>query len=1028
MTTDVFFPKSRSQSLSSHQFRSMMASIYNLMAVFILLCCVTATFTQENSASQQAWKMKNTFFGCKIQPMNETTNLTGCKLYIHDSKIKEVLSKHKSSTTINIVRMTVSVVRTNKTRYCAKKKLAWASEVGRTILTLVERAKDIRLFRSPLFTSPLEVGTDEIDIQVKEIIDGCLPPGGRGSELIFDYLLRQLSHNDDTHSFKLCKAYDNTRYTTFNCCRIVGDGNLTICADYSSVVVEWALPVIGVIFGISTLMIVPFVLEYAMNCPKTKFYRISESHMSLLSIASVFLFEGYEPRKSFVRRFAFVVLSYLLAFFPDFFGFRCLQLAFIFWGVVFVVFYTIHLTDNNAEEKRFEDDGTRPKWGEQLIESFTLGALAFKEMTEKNPLTNCRGKLCNGSFLSCCSDILICVINSFLMLLFCLILPIILCCISLCILLMCLLKCILFDILICFCRPHYSFKNTNCWQNLLLVIVVLTRLATLAIFAFLTGMIFISALSLVASFTLNAEYFNPFIAPILTVIVYFWKDWKSSVEAECLQLKLSMIEVSKISGILKDKRGPDETGNNANSNNDARTFKERFLEFFCTSSKCSSEETHETDENTLPCSTNSPRSEYEELEEYRHGPENGFLENEAKNIIKFDKRGEVMVSKELYEAIRKKVLQLDHLLFYFFRRVVFVLLYAICMFVIITLVRESGVPESVQIISGILGALIPFLFDTIFADLHEEQGNAKNIAMKQKLEHMLKATKLDDNAILVEFRNVRDHTQSLESLKNLCEQIGPPVESFIALCKRIEPIHVSNLKCDQDGLQVAEYLVVVFQRITSTAESLVALYQKINAHVRCLVPLETNVKRLHEQIACTKYSFDRINNLIPSSSDSLKKIAEQITSAANSLDNIRKKIELYEDFVSTRREQDGSSVEFLIEISEQITTSADFLVAKCNQITSTAKQLNISPRSQLTESYVAVLERIRQIKQSDTEDFSQPQFATTIQTLVRMSENLEKFLVVTSKSIKETTEPLVPLYQQYFSGPSHPSTSAHTRV
>ena len=208
-----------------------------------------------------------------------------------------------------------------------------------------------------------------------------------------------------------------------------------------------------------------------------------------------------------------------------------------------------------------------------------------------------------------------------------------------------------------------------------------------------------------------------------------------------------------------------------------------------------------------------------------------------------------------------------------------------------------------------------------------------------------------------------------------------------------------------------------------------ALHRKINAHVRCLnVPLDTNVKRLLKQIACTKDSFDRINKLIASSPDSLKKIAEQITSTANSLNNIREKIELYEDFVSTRREQDVSSVEFLIKISEHITTSADFLVAKCNQITSTAKQLNISPRSQLTESYVAVLERIKQIKQSDTEDFSQPQFATTIQTLVRMSENLEKFLVVTSKSIKETTEPLVPLYQQYLSGPSHPSTSVHTRV
>ena len=79
---------------------------------------------------------------------------------------------------------------------------------------------------------------------------GCLPPGERVSEHIFDFILRRLSHRDDTHVFKLCKPYNDetTRYTTFNCCRIVGDRNSAICADYWSVVVDWALPVVVFIF------------------------------------------------------------------------------------------------------------------------------------------------------------------------------------------------------------------------------------------------------------------------------------------------------------------------------------------------------------------------------------------------------------------------------------------------------------------------------------------------------------------------------------------------------------------------------------------------------------------------------------------------------------------------------------------------------------------------------------------------------------------------------------------------------------
>ena len=303
-----------------------MASLCYLTAIVLHLCCFTTTSARGNSTSQR--KNKTTFFGCNIEPIetNGTTDFTTCKLLIDRSETKAVLSKHDNAAGANIVKIRVSVLPGNKTRFCQKMELAWASEVGRTILTLVRRAKNT-IFSSPLFTTTLEVGTEDVDIHVKEEIGGCLPPGEQGSEHIFDSLLRQLSHNDDTHFFKLCKAHndDTTHYSTYNCCRIVGDRNLPICADYSSVVVNWALPVVVVIFCISCLMVAPFMLEYVMNRPQSEFYKTSESHMSLIFIASVLLFEGHGPYKSVVRRVVFVVLSYSVAFFPDFFGFKSLQ-------------------------------------------------------------------------------------------------------------------------------------------------------------------------------------------------------------------------------------------------------------------------------------------------------------------------------------------------------------------------------------------------------------------------------------------------------------------------------------------------------------------------------------------------------------------------------------------------------------------------------------------------------------------------------------------------------------------------------
>ena len=83
---------------------------------------------------------------------------------------------------------------------------------------------------------------------------------------------------------------------------------------------------------------------------------------------------------------------------------------------------------------------------------------------------------------------------------------------------------------------------------------------------------------------------------------------------------------------------------------------------------------------------------------------------EKENIIKFDKYGEAMISKAIYETICQKVLRLDHELFYFFRRVLFVGLYAFGMLTVMILARESGVSGIIQIISAIFAGFIPFIF------------------------------------------------------------------------------------------------------------------------------------------------------------------------------------------------------------------------------------------------------------------------------------------------------------------------------
>ncbi len=515
-----------------------MVSLYWLFTVVFLVCCSTTTFARDDLTSRR----ENNSTNINISYLNATTNTTACNLLMDKSKINEVLSKHDET---NTVKMKISVVPGNKTRYFQESEMAWASEVGRTIISLIKRVKGT-IFTSPLFTAILEVGTEEVDIQVKEETEGCLPSGERGTGHIFNFLLRQLSHRDDAHVFKLCQAHtdETTGYTAYYCCRIVGDENLVVCADYMSIVVKWALPVVTFTFCISCLMVVPFVLQYIMTYPKTaESYKMSSSPMSLVSIASVILFEGHGVYRSFFRRCVFAGFSYLVVFSPNFFEYEWLKWLFVLWVAVFVFSQKcMPMThkEYNTSDKRPEQTGTDTnhtstlQWDVKLISCFTNPARWLLKVTEWCKKTCCStngNEECCETFAFVYSPIVCLCGIPFYLIGYCLFAA------------FCLIKFFLFDLSLFFILPNHCCDGGK--KTVQKMFLVLLRLSTLVIIMIFTGMIFISVLYLVASITLNAEYFNPFIAPFLTLMGYFWKNWKSSVEAKYLELKTLIIEIGE---------------------------------------------------------------------------------------------------------------------------------------------------------------------------------------------------------------------------------------------------------------------------------------------------------------------------------------------------------------------------------------------------------------------------------------------------------------------------------------------------
>ena len=70
------------------------------------------------------------------------------------------------------------------------------------------------------------------------------------------------------------------------------------------------------------------------------------------------------------------------------------------------------------------------------------------------------------------------------------------------------------------------------------------------------------------------------------------------------------------------------------------------------------------------------------------------------------------------------------------------------------LARDSGISEGVQAVSAIAGALIPLFFDNILADHPPTKKDANDMAIKQKLRHILKAKILKNNTIVVKLINI----------------------------------------------------------------------------------------------------------------------------------------------------------------------------------------------------------------------------------------------------------------------------------
>ncbi|XP_028400502.1 uncharacterized protein LOC114523694 isoform X2 [Dendronephthya gigantea] len=208
----------------------MASFAYPTLAVVSLFLSL-AVFANENSTSSPGGK--NVAIDQPMTNLNLTNTTNRCeshkpKLRISESDVKNIINAMHKYTT-NGVEIELTIDSKNETRSFPKYKWSWAGEIGRTIISLITSVAGNKFF---CFT--LTPGIAKVNVVVSELTDGCLPTGNNGTELVFNFLLHQLSHLDDTHDYKLCHPHDDEDdLKQYNCCRIT-TGNLTICADYAS--------------------------------------------------------------------------------------------------------------------------------------------------------------------------------------------------------------------------------------------------------------------------------------------------------------------------------------------------------------------------------------------------------------------------------------------------------------------------------------------------------------------------------------------------------------------------------------------------------------------------------------------------------------------------------------------------------------------------------------------------------------------------------------------------------------------------
>ena len=659
--------------------------------VLVLLQFIIVFLPNFSSSSFPKFFISN----AKIDSTNSSNITNGCNSKLSESAMKFIWKLMTDEVT-HVIDLHVWIESVNNTMNKAQKqiRIKWANEIGRTLISLIAQAEKSNQITMDLSsTSTLQAGIYSMNIVIPTEVMQCFSSGKNTSDpAIFDLLVQELYHIGESNTdYKLC--FPDSNSIQFNCCTIVGRNDVLICTKYSSVVTKTVSGLgYGAFFCVPFIAFVVPAVFIKMRFYNTKHYRISSSPMSLSFVLTSAVFGKQGPVLSSGRNFLLISFLFLITF-PKWntnSGSPWIYVSFYSVWIIFLFTNIVYFEDLLQHSIKSKTSNEGPI--QRITYPFNLKKfwrnLEELQGKESQPLNDNR-----KDDEKCTLFMPLKYLLAFLILLVLYIIAIpVLCLISIGKLIdnsYAVMRCILSN-------TRSVIPTSSIGRRMIGLLVVFFWLSLMlsffwSILLFTQNMLPLAFYFAIGLF-LNGEVYSPYVLPLCTIIFYSWTKWRSSVETKYLVLLTNIYKVCKESRVESDQSSINvtENFNIASNTSDSSTKKDIFT------------------------------------------------------IGLDDDDGEPIIQKELYNSVRETLLPYDEILFYYFQRVFFILIFAYFLYIMISLAQTSRVPGSIQVISTIAASSLPFIFEFVWKKNSDEEKEADSIALQSKLKRILRVLSSDE--------------------------------------------------------------------------------------------------------------------------------------------------------------------------------------------------------------------------------------------------------------------------------------------